>query len=125
MQLDKLDKSQSTSIEGDKLSQSESKTDNMPLIEHMDLVGCSFLLYTEDGENKLRTQIAEAIQDHDKASKGNPEHIKFRHPVNEDQYEEFMTYNKILQYIEKYTEIVWKFRHISAYEGPLRRTHSQ
>ena len=59
----------------------------------MSLVGRSFLLDTEDGENKLRTQIVEAIQDNDKSTKCNPEHIKFRCSINEDQYEEIMTYN--------------------------------
>ena len=38
----------------------------------MDLVGCSFLLDADDGEDTLRTQIVEAIQDHDKSTKGNP-----------------------------------------------------
>ena len=52
-------------------------------------------------------------------------HIKFRYSVNEDQYEETMTYNEILQHIEKDTETVWKFKRISAHEGPLRRTHPQ
>ena len=91
----------------------------------MDLVGCSFLLDIEDGENKLRAQIIEEIQDHDKATKSNPEHIKFRCSVNEDQYEETMTYNEILQHIEKDTEIIWKYKHISAHEEPLGRTHPQ
>ena len=84
MQLYKLDESQSTSIEGAKLNQSERKTDSMPPNEPMDLVGQSFLLDTEDGENKLRAQSSEVIQDHDKATKGNPEHIQFRCSVNED-----------------------------------------
>ena len=125
MQLYKLDKSQSTSIEGDKLKQSESKTDSMPLIELVNLVLHSFFLGTEDGEIKLRTQIVEAIQDHDKATKSNPEHIKFRCSVNEDQYEETMSYNKILQCIEKDTEIVWRFKRISTHEGSLGRTYPQ
>ena len=84
MQLYKLDESQSTSIEGDTRNQSENNTDSIPLIEHMDLVGHSFLIYMEDGENKLRTQLIEAIQDHDKATKINPGHIKIRCSVNED-----------------------------------------
>ena len=89
----------------------------------MDLVGYSFLLYTEDGESKLWAQIVEATQDHDKANNGNPEHIKFRCSVNEDQYEETLTYNEILQHIEKDTEIVWKFKCISVHGGPLGKTH--
>ena len=36
-----------------------------------------------------------------------------------------MTYNEILQHIEKDTGIVWKFKCISAHEGPLGRTYPQ
>ena len=72
MQLYKLDESQSTYIEDDKLNQSENKTDFIAILEYIDLVGRSFLLDTEDGENKLRAQIVEAIQDYDKATKRNP-----------------------------------------------------
>ena len=95
----------------------------MPLIELMDLLGRSFIPDTEGGENKLRTQIVEAIQDHDKSTKDNPEHIKFRCSINEDQYEEIMMYNGIIQHIAKDDEIVWKFKRISAHEGSLGRAH--
>ena len=88
----------------------------MPLIEPMDLVQCSFLLDTEDGESKLRTQIVEAIQDYDKSTKDNPEHIKSTCSVNEDQYKEIMTYAEILQHIEKDTEIIWKLKRITAHK---------
>ena len=74
MQLYKIDETN----DEDKLNQSENKIDPLPLIELTNLVGRSFLLDIEDEEEKLRTQIVEAIQDHDKATKDNPEHIKFR-----------------------------------------------
>ena len=45
--------------------------------------------------------------------------------MNEEQYEEIMSYNEILQHIEQDAEIVWKFKRISAHEGPLGRTHPQ
>ena len=90
MQLYTLDESQSTPLEDDKLSQSKDKTEPMATIEHIDLVGRSFLLDTDDGENTLRAQIVEAIQDHNETTKSHPEHIKFRCSVNEDQYEEIL-----------------------------------
>ena len=70
--------------DGNKLNQSKTKTDVIPLIETIDLVGRSVLLDIKDGENTVRAQIVEAIHDHDKAIKGNLEHIKFRCSVNED-----------------------------------------
>ena len=74
IQLYKIDETNDES----KLNQSENKIDPIPLIKPIDLIGHSFLLDIEDGENKLRTQIMEAIHDHDKATKSNPEHIRFR-----------------------------------------------
>ena len=83
MQLYQLDKSQIIPLENDKPNQSEIKTNPLPLIEPLDLVGQSFLLDTENGEEILRAQIIEAIQDHDQHIKNNPEYIKFRCSVNE------------------------------------------
>ena len=45
-------------------------------------------------------------------------HIKFRWYIDEDQCEEIMTYNEMLQHIEKDTDIVWIFERISAHENP-------
>ena len=74
IQLYKIDETN----DENKLNQSENKIDPIPLIKQIDLIGRSFLLDIEDSENKLRTQIMEAIHDHDKATKSNPEHIRFR-----------------------------------------------
>ena len=95
----------------------------MPLIEPLDLLWCSFLLNTDDGEDKLNNQIVDEIQDYDKSTKDNPDHVEFRCFVNEDQYEEIMIYNEILQFVEKDSEIIWKFKRISAHEGTIYRTH--
>ena len=54
MQLYTLDESQSTPLEDDKLSQSNDKTKPMAILKPIDLVGRSFLLDTDNGENKLR-----------------------------------------------------------------------
>ena len=49
-------------------------------------------------------------------------HVKFRISVNEDEYEEIITYNELMDFIEKNQEndaIVWRFRCIMGHQGPL------
>ena len=56
-----------------------------------------------------------------------PDHIKFVCSVNDDMYEEILTYNEILEYITKNKEqeedqaIVWKFECIAGHQGPLNK----
>ena len=60
------------------------------------------------------------IDDHKKLAQV-PGHTQFVCSVNDDKYEEIMSYNDIINHIAQYEDeyIVWKFKHIIAYEGPL------
>ena len=64
------------------------------------------------------------IDDH-----GQPlEDIKFRLKINKDQAEEIMSYNQLMDYIQKGTDAeedpdsLFKFRDIVAHQGPLEST---
>ena len=59
------------------LRQSETKTQNVPLIEPSDLVSCSFLVDNNDDGDKFRGQIVEAIQDQQDKRIKDPTHTKF------------------------------------------------
>ena len=56
-----------------------------------------------------------------------PDCIKFICSVNDDMYEEILTYNEILEYITKNKEqdveqaIVWKLNRIAGHQGPLKK----
>ena len=52
-------------------------------------------------------------------------HLKFRCSVNDDKYEEVLSYNDILAYIEKDDDdpVVWKFKKIVSHQGPLAKAH--
>ena len=104
-------------------NQEQSDNKPMPIIHPSDLVGRSFLMNTNDDGEKLRAQVVEAVKVYDDKLKDDPDHIKFVCSVNDDTYEEILSYNEILQHIEKDAEIVWSFKRISAHEGPLQRTH--
>ena len=104
-------------------SQSGEDEDNpipMANIDIPNLLGRSFLLPPEDhGEHHMAKIID--IDDH-----GQPlEDIKFKLKINKDQAEEIMSYNQLMDYIQKGTDgeedpdSLFKFRDIVAHQGPL------
>ena len=104
-------------------SQSGEDEDNpihMANIDIPNLLGRSFLLPPEDnGEHHMANIIH--IDDH-----GPPlEDTKFKLKINKDQAEEIMSYNQLMDYIQKGTDAeedpdsLFKFRDIVAHQGPL------
>ena len=93
----------------------------MPTLDPTSLVGRTFLMDPEENGERHRAKIVEAIIDNEQQIANDPGMIKFRCSVNDDQYEDIVTYNEILNHIEKdeTDEGVWKFKCISAHEGPL------
>ena len=107
-------------------SQSGEDEDNpihMATIDILNLLGRSFLLPPEDNGEHHMTNIID-IDDH-----GPPlEDIKFKLKINKDQAEEIMSYNQLMDYIQKGTDAeedpdsLFKFRDIVAHQGPLEST---
>ena len=104
-------------------SQSGEDEDNpihMANIDIPNLLGRSYLLPPEDhGEHHMANIID--IDDH-----GPPlEDIKFKLQISKDQAEEIMSYNQLMDYIQKGTDAeedpdsLFKFRDIVAHQGPL------
>ena len=107
-------------------SQSGDDEDNpihMANIDIHNLLGRSFLLPPEDNGERHMAKIID-IDDH-----GQPlEDIKFKLKINKDQAEEIMSYNQLMDYIQKGTDAeedpdsLFKFRDIVAHQGPLEST---
>ena len=107
-------------------SQSGEDEDNpipMATIDIPNLLGRSFLLPPEDNGERHMAKIID-IDDH-----GQPlEDIKFKLKINKDQAEEIMSYNQLMDYIQKGTnaeedpDSLFKFRDIVAHQGPLEST---
>ena len=107
-------------------SQSGEDEDNpihMANIDIHNLLGRSFLLPPEDNGEHNMAKIID-IDDH-----GQPlEDIKFKLKINKDQDEEIMSYNQLMDYIQKGTDAeedpdsLFKFRDIVAHQGPLEST---
>ena len=100
-------------------SQSGEDEDNpipMANIDIPNLLFGSFLLPPEDNGEHHMAKIID-IDDH-----GQPlEDIKFELKINKDQAEEIMSYNQLMEYIQKGTDpdSLFKFRDIVANQGPL------
>ena len=107
-------------------SQSGEDEDNpihMANIDIPNLLGRSFLLPPEDNGECHLAKIID-IDDH-----GQPlEDIKFKLKINKDQAEKIMSYNQLMDYIQKGTDpeedpdSLFKFRDIVAHQGPLEST---
>jgi hypothetical protein len=92
----------------------------MPIVDPNDLVGRTFLMAPQPDGQRFRARIVRAIEDHERDLANNSERIHFLCSVNDDQFEEIMSYNDLLSSLEEDGEgIVWKFRRISAHQGPL------
>jgi len=100
-----------------------TKSSQLPMFHPSSLVGCTFLLNPQEDGQWFHAHIVEALEDHDANLHKRAEWFKFHCSINNDQYEEILTYNEILNYIEQQDDDgtkVWKFRHITAHEGPLK-----
>jgi hypothetical protein len=94
----------------------------LPLFDTSDLIGRAFLTEQDNGQ-KHRARIVAAIEDHNANIEMNFEQMCFVCLVNNDKYEEIMTYNQIMDHIEQSEEdaIVWRFKQIAGHEAPLPR----
>jgi hypothetical protein len=97
----------------------------MITIDPKELIGQTFLKETEEDGQRFRARVVRAIID--KERQQDPQYTKFLCEVDGDVADEVLTYNEILDYIEKDnndlendTEQLYKFRRLSAHQGPLR-----
>ena len=107
-------------------SQSGEDEDNPIPMANIDIpipFGSSFLLPPEDNGEHHMAKIID-IDDH-----GPPlEDMKFKLKINKDQAEEIMSYNQLMDYIQKGTDgeedldLLFKVKDILAHQGPLEST---
>ena len=107
-------------------SQTGEDEDNpipMANIDIPNLLSRSFLLPPEDNGERHMAKVID-IDDHGQTL----EDIKFKLKINKDQAEEIMSYNQLMDYIQKGTDAeedpdsLFKFRDIVAHQGPLEST---
>jgi len=101
----------------------ESRSSQLPTFHPSDLVGCTFLLDPQEDGWRFCTCIIQAIEEQDAEFHSNAKWFKFCCSINDDQYEEILSYSEILNYIEQQDDDgtkLWKFRCIIAHEGLLK-----
>ena len=96
----------------------------MPTIDPTDLIGRTFLLDPEDDGQRFRGKIIEAIVENEQELNNHPDCIKFRCSINDEQFEEIISYNEIIHMIEKdeTEEGLWRFKSITGHQGPLSKS---
>ena len=96
----------------------------MPIIDTSDLVGRTFLTPVNEDGQRLRARIVKAVEDYEDDNLKDPTHKKFVCTMNDDTTEEIFSYNEILDHLNlQEEETLWKFKRITAHEGPLRQDH--
>jgi len=80
----------------------EAQQPKMPIIEPVELVGEALSVTQEDGET-TRIKNIEAISDHHDVNSTRKPTVKFKCSINNDAYEEVLSYNQILEYQPKMT----------------------
>jgi hypothetical protein len=100
---------------------------SMVTIDPKDLIGRTFLKDSKEDRQRFRARVVRAVVDKDNELKKGSEYMKFICEVPNSTVDEILTYNEILDYIEREenkdqndTEKLFKFRYITAHQGPLR-----
>jgi hypothetical protein len=91
-------------------SECPSTGNDTVIVDPQELLGRTFLMDTQEDSQRFRARIVECISDHESNVRHSDNHVKFRISINEDEYEEIITYNELLDFIEKNQEndtIVW------------------
>jgi hypothetical protein len=98
----------------------------MATIDPKDLIGRTFLKNSEGYGQLFRARVVRAVVDKEEDIKKGPEYMRFICEVPESTVDEIVTYNEILDHIEKDsnniendTEHLYEFRRISAHQVPL------
>ena len=123
--LDPLDASTPNFEQFVKSQYGEDEDHPIPMtnVDIPNLLGRSFLLSPEDNGERYMAKIID-IDDHGQ----HLEDIKFKLKTSKDQAEEIMSYNQLMDYIQKGTDAeedpdsLFKFRDIVAHQGPLEST---
>jgi hypothetical protein len=91
------------------------------------VVGRIFLMEEDDDGLRSHACVIKVLEDHKQNVADNPVLKKFKCLVGEDEVEKILSYNEVMQHVEKDDddgETFWKCKRISGHEGPLTKTHS-
>ena len=97
----------------------------LPTFDPKDLIGRTFLRDPNEEGIRHRAKIVEILRENDEERTNDLRFVKFRCSINDNQYEDIVTYVDIINHIEKEeneqpnNDREWKFKSIIGHEGPL------
>ena len=79
-------------------------TPSKAAVDPRDLVGQTFLMDERDDGQCFHAKIVECIHDHKSAKTQTSDQVKFQCSVNDDAYKYLISYNELMDYIQKNAE---------------------
>jgi hypothetical protein len=68
-------------------SECPSTEDDTVIVDPQELLGCTFLMDTQEDGQRFHSHIVECISDHKSNVRHSDDHVKFRISINEDEYD--------------------------------------
>jgi hypothetical protein len=99
-----------------------NKQDHLVIVNPYELVGRTFLMDPQDDGQHFRACIVDLVEDHQSKEHKSDNHHKFCISINDNQYEEVITYNELMDFIQKNEEndtIIWCFQWIIGHQRPF------
>ena len=96
----------------------------MAIVDVDQLIGRTFLLSRED-EQSHHACIVGVVKSHEYDIHNHMEHVRFKCSVNNNKYEEILSYSQIMEYLEKDRDnpTIWNFKRIVSCQAPLDKTN--
>ena len=84
----------------------------------------TFNINNKDGTEST-LQIVDLLNKHQHSVETHKDHVNFKVQRNTQDYEDVMSYNELMDSINNNEDntILWKFKQITAHQGPLSSTH--
>ena len=95
----------------------------LPTIDPETIIGRTFNLPPKPNGEVDEVTAVEIVQQYEDDVYNNPEHVKFRCTMNGEAYEDLISYNQVLDYLEEEGNRIYKFVRIVSHQGPLDTTH--
>jgi hypothetical protein len=104
-------------VSGDTIPQTQ-----LEIIDPSKLIGRTFLMEPQEDGQRFRAWI---VAENEQELEDNPEQIKFVCSMNNNTFEDILAYSDIIQHLKQDEDDshIWKFRRITAHEGPLATSH--
>ncbi|KAL7580433.1 hypothetical protein ACA910_004454 [Epithemia clementina (nom. ined.)] len=108
----------------------DDKSTPMHTVTFDDLIGRTFLRPPEENGERLRARVIKKVIDLDKSTQDREDNIQFILKKDKSIAEELITYNQLMEYIQRDSQaqtqgdLLFRFRDITAHQGPLNSSDS-